>query len=130
MVEPLSILVVEDDAIYAQFVADTLREAGHDVDIVATSEQARDKVRSRAPDAVMLDLHLPDGNGYDIARTLRGMLPNEAVIIMLTATQFPELDLADAVGVDLVLTKPVEVKLVTDIVDHVRTRRQRKLQKP
>jgi DNA-binding response OmpR family regulator len=127
VVEPLTILVVEDDPIYAQFVADNLRLAGHVVEAVSSGAQAREKVRSLTPDAVVLDLHLPDGTGYDIARSLRAVLPSSAVIIMLTAEQFPERDLADAVGVDLVLTKPVESALVSSIVDHVRARRQRRL---
>jgi DNA-binding response OmpR family regulator len=127
VVEPLTILVVEDDPIYAQFVAENLRLAGHVVEAVTSGEGAREKVRTVTPDAVVLDLHLPDGTGYDIARSLRAVLPPSSVIIMLTAEQFPERDLADAVGVDLVLTKPVESALVTGIVDHVRARRQRKL---
>lgn len=130
VVEPLTILVVEDDPIYAQFVAEILRQAGHTVEVVNTGEKARLKARSLFPQAVVLDLHLPDGTGYDIARSLRALLPPESVIVMLTAELYPERDLADAVGVDLVLTKPVESALVTGIIDHVRARRQRKLQRP
>lgn len=129
MDERLTILVVEDDPVYAEFVASTLRETGHHVDGVTTGAAARDQVGRRVPDAIILDLGLPDGSGYDIAKTLRDVLPASTVIIVLTATQYPELDLAQAVGVDLVLTKPVEPALVSGIVDHVRSRRARKLER-
>jgi DNA-binding response OmpR family regulator len=124
----LKILVVEDDAVYAQFVAGTLREAGHDVELVANGTAARESVKTRKAEAVMLDLMLPDENGYDLALSLRRELPSTSVIILLTAELFPQRDLADAVGIDMVLTKPVEPALVTGMVDLVRTRRRRKLE--
>ena len=124
---PLTILVVEDDPVYAQFVASTLHDAGHQVHSVATGAAAREEARRVTPDAVVLDVGLPDGSGYDVARQLRSELPERSVIIILTADQFPELDLAQSFGVDLVLTKPVEAQLVSGIVDHVRARRQRRL---
>jgi DNA-binding response OmpR family regulator len=125
--EPLAILVVEDDPVYADFIAGALRDAGHDVDIVATGAKAREKAAAIKPDAVMLDLALPDEDGYDLALALRKQLPPASIIIVLTANLHPQRDLADAVGIDMVLTKPVEPVLVIGIVDLVRERRQRKL---
>jgi DNA-binding response OmpR family regulator len=125
--EPLAILVVEDDPVYAQFIGGALRDAGHDVDIVATGAKAREKAASINPDAIMLDLSLPDEDGYDLARALRKSLPPASIIIVLTANLHPQHDLADAVGIDLVLTKPVEPAVVIGIVDLVRDRRRRKL---
>jgi DNA-binding response OmpR family regulator len=127
MDEALTILVVEDDAVYADFLARTLREAGHDVDHVTTGAAAIRHASSHRPDVVMLDLGLPDGSGYDFALALRKELPQASIIIVLTASLHPELDLANAVGVDLVLTKPIEVKVVAGMIDLVRARRQRRL---
>lgn len=128
--EQLSILVVEDDPIYADFVLGTLRDAGHDVDHATTGAGALAKMGQLPHDAVILDLGLPDTSGYDLARALRAKLPATTVIIVLTASLHPELDRADAVGIDLVLSKPIDVKLVTGMVDHVRDRRKRRLERP
>jgi DNA-binding response OmpR family regulator len=125
-VERLRILVVEDDAIYASFLAETLREAGHDV-VVAPDGTAARALIGAAPDAVLLDLKLPGESGYEIARAIRGQLPPTSSIILLTASINPEQDVATAVGIDLVLTKPVSEQLVVDIVGFVRERRERKL---
>lgn len=125
--EPLKILVVEDDPVYAEFVAGSLAAAGHEVEQVGTGAEARRKATTLRPDAVMLDLVLPDENGYDLARALRKELPPQSVIILLTADIQPQRDVADAVGIDMVLTKPVEPKLVAGMIDHVRERRRRKL---
>lgn len=128
MDDKLDILVVEDDHVYAGFVATTLREAGHEVMIAATGGDARHLATARPPHAVILDLMLPDGTGYEVARGLRdGILPEDAVIILLTADLYPQRDLADSVGIDVVLSKPVEPELVLGMVDLVRSRRSRRL---
>lgn len=125
----LTILVVEDDPVYAEFVATTLRAVGHQVEHVSTATDAGDHVRTRLPDVVMLDLVLPDATGYDIAREIRGALTPSSVIILLTADLYPQRDLAEAVGIDMVLTKPVEPRLVTGMIDLVRRRRRLKLRR-
>jgi DNA-binding response OmpR family regulator len=124
----LEILVIEDDPVYAEFVAGTLRDAGHQVHHVESAGAARAYVGSATPHAVILDLMLPDESGYDLARSLRVDLPSTAVIILLTADLHPERDLADAVGIDIVLTKPVEPALVNGMIELVRARRRRKLE--
>jgi DNA-binding response OmpR family regulator len=124
----LTILVVEDDPIYAQFIAGALRAAGHTTDIATNGAEARVLANALKPDAVILDLGLPDGTGYEIAHALRnGILQDRAVIILLTANMFPERDLAEAVDIDMVLTKPVEPSVVTGMVDLMRERRAKRL---
>lgn len=128
MEERLNILVIEDDGVYADFVAGTLRGAGHDVAIATSAATARRHVESIRTDAVVLDLGLPDESGYDLARDLRAhLVPATTAIILLTASLYPQRDLATAVGIDMVLTKPVEPELVHGMVDFIRARRTRRL---
>ena len=128
MDEQLNILVIDDDGVYADFVADTLRAAGHEVAIANDAAAARKHVQSTRADAVVLDLGLPDESGYDLARDLRAQLmPDSTVIILLTANLYPERDVANAVGIDMVLTKPVEAELVHGMVEFIRNRRTRRL---
>jgi CheY-like chemotaxis protein len=126
--ERLEILVVEDDPVYAEFVASTLRASGHGVQIAGDGASARARAREGGLDAVVLDLTLPDESGYDIARALRrDLLAPHAVIILLTANMYPERDTAEAVGIDLVLSKPIEPALVIGMIDHVQARRRKRL---
>jgi DNA-binding response OmpR family regulator len=128
MDEQLNILVIDDDGVYADFVASTLQAAGHQVAIATDAAAARKHVESAHVDAVVLDLGLPDESGYDLARDLRArLLPETTVIILLTANLFPERDRASAVGIDMVLTKPVEAELVHGIVEFIRARRTRRM---
>ena len=129
--EVLNVLVVEDDPIYGHFIVSTLRDAGHQVALARDGATALEQARTSAPDAVILDLRLPDATGYDIASALRrDVLAPASVIIVLTASLYPSLDDADAVGVDLVLSKPTEPELVIGLVDHVRERRRLRIQRP
>ena len=123
----MKILVVDDDVVYAEFVASTLRVVGHDVTVARDGAEARRSARAMRADAVVLDLLLPDESGYDTARALRELLSPEAIIILLTANLYPDRDVAEAVGIDIVLSKPVEPQLVTGMVDLVRSRRAKRL---
>jgi DNA-binding response OmpR family regulator len=77
------ILVVEDDAALARVLRDNLEYDGFEVRCVASGAAALAAVKSFATDLVVLDLMLPDTNGFDLFRALRqgGHTP----IIMLTA---------------------------------------------
>jgi DNA-binding response OmpR family regulator len=121
----LKILVVEDDRVYSEFIADTLRAAGHQITLAADGATAREQARAAQPDAVILDLGPPDESGFDTARALRGgILGAASIIVLLTADRFPDRDTADALGIDIVLSKPVQPSVVAGIVDLVHARRR------
>ena len=64
--EPPGILVVEDDDAVARVVGIILARAGHSVTRAATLEEARNALAARRPAVVLLDMKLPDGNGFDL----------------------------------------------------------------
>jgi DNA-binding response OmpR family regulator len=120
----LKILVVEDDRVYSEFIAETLREAGHEITLAGDGASAREQARATNPDAVILDLGLPDESGFQTARALRaGILGTASIIVLLTANMFPDRDTAEALGIDIVLSKPVQPSVVVGIVDLVHARR-------
>lgn len=80
------ILVVDDDKQIARLVRSYLEQAGHQVMTANDGETALHTIRREKPDLVVLDLMLPDRDGWDITRLVRGD-PDLAglPIIMLTA---------------------------------------------
>lgn len=66
-------LVVEDSVLVAMAIEDALIDRGMDVVVATTLTSAAGIVAQRAPDAALLDLHLPDGNTLDLADQLRDM---------------------------------------------------------
>ncbi|MGH9335244.1 MAG: hybrid sensor histidine kinase/response regulator, partial [Vicinamibacteria bacterium] len=69
--DELSILVVDDNADAAKSLAMLLSIAGHDTEVRHDGRSALEAVRSLSPDVVLLDLGLPDIDGYEVCRTLR-----------------------------------------------------------
>lgn len=80
----MRVLLVEDESRLAESVARGLRQAAHAVDVADRLEAAREKLRLDRYDAVILDVNLPDGSGFDLATELRTHA-NGVPIIMLTA---------------------------------------------
>lgn len=80
----MRVLVVEDEARLAASVAKGLRQAAHAVDIAPSLADARARLVSQTYEAVVLDVMLPDGSGFDLASELRRS-GARVPILMLTA---------------------------------------------
>ena len=78
-----SVLVVEDEASIASFVALYLKNAGYDVRTAANGTEALAAVASAQPSLIVLDLMLPDIDGIEICRRIRQK--SDIPILMLTA---------------------------------------------
>jgi two-component system KDP operon response regulator KdpE len=99
---------VDDEPQFARALATNLRGAGYEVETAATAEAALAAAGLSPPDAVILDLRLPDGSGRDVAAELRRW--SEAPIIVVSAVGDEEEKIAalDA-GADDYVTKPFAI---------------------
>jgi two-component system response regulator MprA len=68
---PARILLVEDDADLRSVVARGLREEGFEVTLAVTGRDAMERVSSQTPDALIIDIGLPDADGRDLCQALR-----------------------------------------------------------
>lgn len=105
-----AVLIVEDDANLRLALEDNLRDEGYEVQVAATVKAARESLAAHAPDVVVLDLMLPDGDGYGLCRELRAKgLP--ARVLMLTARTLED-DLVKGfeAGADDYLAKPYRLR--------------------
>src|SRR3954454_1289079 len=78
-----TILMVEDETSITDPLAEALDREGFATRVVGTVADAIEQATAELPDLVLLDVELPDGSGYDVARTLRES--SRVPIIMLTA---------------------------------------------
>jgi two-component system, OmpR family, KDP operon response regulator KdpE len=99
------VLVVDDEPQILRAVQMKLRSAGYSVDTAATASEALMKAGMRPPEAIILDLLLPDGSGTEVCRELRRW--NSAPILVLSAVgeEKEKIDALDA-GADDYVTKP------------------------
>lgn len=79
-------LVVEDDAEYAALLRVVLDRLGYQYEYAASISKARERLREYTPDLILLDGHLPDGNGLEICRGVRKEARlARALVIVLSA---------------------------------------------
>ena len=115
------VLVVDDDKEVARLMRAYLEQAGFDVLVANNGETAVHTLRREKPDLLLLDLMLPDRDGYDITRLVRAdPVLAGTPIIMLTA----RVDVTDKIvglemGADDYVTKPYNPR---EVVARVRAR--------
>lgn len=99
------ILVVDDELQILRALKVILRDAGYEPVAVATAEEALDAAATRPPDAAIVDLVLPDGDGIDVCKQLRAW--SEMPILVLSAVGEEEQKVrALEAGADDYVTKP------------------------
>jgi two-component system OmpR family response regulator len=102
------VLVVEDDGLLQATLERGLRRAGYVVDCVSTGRDAIAHARAAEPDAVVLDIGLPDADGRDVCQALRAH-GCAAGVVFLTARHHTDDVLSGfAVGGDDYVRKPFE----------------------
>ncbi len=99
------ILVVDDEPQILRALTTNLRGAGYEVVRAATAEEALAAAAARLPDAVVLDLVLPDGSGVDVCRELRSWSTVPIVILSAVGEEGQKVEALDA-GADDYVTKP------------------------
>jgi two-component system, OmpR family, alkaline phosphatase synthesis response regulator PhoP len=104
-----NLLLVEDNADLAYGLRNNLEIDGHIVDTVETGEAALERVRHRAPDLIVLDLMLPNLDGYQVLRRLRADGHEMPVLILTARTQEADKVLGFRLGADDYVTKPFGV---------------------
>jgi two-component system phosphate regulon response regulator OmpR len=107
--EDAHILVVDDDVRLRALLSRYLVENGFRVTGAEHAADARDKLRSIAPDLIVLDVMMPGESGLALAEALRGEACSTVPILMLTARGAPEDRIAGfEAGVDDYLPKPFD----------------------
>jgi two-component system KDP operon response regulator KdpE len=102
------ILVVDDEPQILRALRTTLRGAGYTVDAAATAEEALAAAAASPPEAVILDLVLPDGNGTDVCRELRRWSDAPVIVLSAIGEERQKIAALDA-GADDYVTKPFSV---------------------
>src|SRR3954452_20835950 len=104
----LRILIVDDDRDAVVTLAALLQEDGHEVIEACSGSGVLSLVRSREPDAVLLDIGMPGATGFEVARVLRLRLGRSwpALIAITAWTQAAAREMGRLAGFNHYLTKP------------------------
>lgn len=104
----LKIVVVEDNSSYAEDVADYLVKSGYAVRVVGQASELWLTLAAEPADLVLLDLGLPDEDGFAIIPKMRKLYPASGLIVLTARVTFDNRVQGLRLGADAYLTKPIK----------------------
>ena len=123
------LLVVDDEKDFVGFISERLEAKGFDVLKAFDGKEGFKMAQSERPDLIILDVVMPEMNGYDVCRNLKTDANYKDIpIIMLTAKFQPnDIIFGKEMGTDAYLTKPLELELLLHTVNTLLSSRKRKI---
>lgn len=118
---PVRILLVDDEPSVLDLVRTTLETCGHVIDTAASSQEAMEKVRRNDYAMVILDLLLPDMNGFLLSQEIRRVRPDLGNrILFISGILFGQstIDHLGTIGAGF-LSKPFQLQALIDAVNRI-----------
>jgi CheY-like chemotaxis protein len=125
MATPAKILLVDDEATVLDLVRETLEGCGYSVDTATNSQEALSRVRGGSYAVVILDLLLPDMNGFILAQEIKRLSPVLAdKILFISGILFGQstVEHLGSIGAGF-LSKPFQLDSLIQAVDKIAKRR-------
>ena len=112
------ILVVDDDANIRDLVADILNGEGYTIETARNGTEALRAIERDGPSLVLLDMRMPDLNGWDFAREMRKRGLRACIVVMTAARDARRW--AEEIGADGYLAKPFDLRDLLLTVERLR----------
>jgi DNA-binding response OmpR family regulator len=110
---PLRVLLLEDDELLRDRVlVPSLKQFGFQVEGIGSAAELERRIQQQAPDIVVLDVGLPDGNGFDVARQLRAERAGVGIVMLTARGETTDRIRGLSEGADAYLSKPVDIDLL------------------
>ncbi len=123
MTDKKRILVVDDEPDFASIVQGNLEKEGFEVDVAYNGVEGIEKVKANAPDAIVLDVMMPEKDGYEVCKELKAdekyadipIILLTAVASHVTSTRYSHAD-GMSTEADDYIAKPASAEDITDSV--------------
>lgn len=106
-----NILVVEDDISLSEWIFDYLTEHGFQVTLANRGDTAIELIQADIPDLVVLDIMLPEKNGFEVCREVRAFYPSPILMVTACSEESDEI-LGLELGADDYINKPVRPRVL------------------
>ena len=110
VLEDRSCLIMDDDAVFRERLAQSLTRYGFIVSAVGTVRDGLTVAEHNPPAFAVLDLRLDDGFGLDVAQTLRETSPSTHMVVLTGYGALPNVVASVKIGVQNVLSKPADIE--------------------
>jgi PAS domain S-box-containing protein len=112
-IKDIKVLVVEDMALNQLLMKTLLDDFGFERDIVSNGRLAIEKLKTKTYDIILMDLQMPEMNGFEATEYIRKIMQSQIPIIALTAdVTTVDLEKCKAAGMDDYIAKPVDERLL------------------
>ena len=113
-----TILVVDDSPTERSLISTSLRQRGYQISTAADGVEAIRKAQGENPDLIVLDIIMPNQNGYQVCRKLKQDAQTKAIPVVMLSSKNQETDRFWGLrqGADAYLTKPFEETKLLDTV--------------
>jgi len=113
------ILVVDDDEINREICVEVLEPLGHEIHSASSGIEAAELITRDRFDLVITDLSMPGASGWDVARQVKAASPSTRVMLLSGWSVQQDPEQTKAAGIDLVLSKPVQVHELAQAVQRL-----------
>ena len=109
--DTVRILVVEDDRLLNNTLCYNLNTMGYTVDAALSKQAATNDIEKQDYDLIVLDVNLPDGNGFDFCRKAKERYPDTAIIFLTANDMESDMLKGYELGADDYVTKPFHMSV-------------------
>ncbi|OOG56351.1 response regulator transcription factor [Rhodanobacter sp. C03] len=121
--ETLRLLLIDDDALLRDRVlTPRLRQFGFEVMAIGHVGEMAQAIERRKPDIVLLDIGLPDHDGFEVSRTLRARFSDIGIVMLTGRSETTDRVRGLSEGADAYLSKPVEIDVLVATLHSVARR--------
>ncbi len=110
------VLVVDDDAVMRSMLVDALRQKALLIDEAADGRQAIELLRENAYSVVLLDLIMPEVDGFGVLEAMESSPPAPPIVLVVTGADRPVVEQLDARRIHGIVKKPFDPLEIADVV--------------
>jgi len=111
-----TVLVVDDEPSIRSLLRQEISEVGYQVKEAIHGKEALDMIREEKPDLVLLDLMMPEMNGFDVAAILKNDPKTQDIPIIIVSV-IDDQQRFSRLGIDRYITKPIDIGLLLKEID-------------
>lgn len=113
-----TVLVVDDEQIVLDVLQRILNRLGYEVEITDSGSSALERFSDETFDLVLMDVLMPEKNGFEIAKEMKRVKPDQKIILVtgIGADAAAAQAMTERVGIDYVLSKPFSYEKVRTVV--------------